>query len=141
MGMPARRPIGFWVKVVDQLIDAQFVAAAVDTDLSRRQWQILNSLAGPGGAARSEVAAALAPFLAPGETIDAHVAGITDLVTVRGDRLELSAAGRTRLEQVRARSVQRLRDRVAAGLTPEDYDTTLRTLEQIARNLGWPDAD
>jgi hypothetical protein len=135
--MSAPRPIGFWVKTVDQLIDAHFEMGAADAGVTRRQWQILSLLAERGGASRGEVATALAPFLAAGETIDAHVTGLSTLVAGRGDDLELTGAGRERLDQVRTRSVQQLRDRVAAGLTREDYDTTLRTLERIARNLGW----
>ena len=134
---PTSRPIGYWVKTVDRLIDDHFAAAAGGAGLTRRQWQILNVLAEHPGATREAVSAALAPFLTPGETIDEHLAAIPDLVTVRPDRLELTPAGRDRLDQVRQQSVQRLRDRVAAGLTVEEYETTLRTLERIARNLGW----
>lgn len=135
--MSASRPIGFWVKTVDRLIDDQFVTAAGDTGLTRRQWQILNVVAERSGVTRAEVVRAIEPFLAPGEAIEEHLAGIKDLVAVGPDRLELTPAGRERLDQVKARSVQQLRDRVATGLTRADYDTTLRTLEQIARNLGW----
>jgi DNA-binding MarR family transcriptional regulator len=149
--MPGPRPIGYWVKAVDRLIDAEFTSAAADAGITRRQWQILNVLLDRGAASRPEVARALAPFLPPGESLDAHSldahlgaitaapgrAGSAALVTAADDRLELTAAGRGRLDQVRAHSVRQLRDRVAVGLTREDYDTTLRTLEQIARNLGW----
>lgn len=136
--MTTTRPIGYWVKTVDRLIDEQFAAAAGDAGLTRRQWQILNVLAQhPGGATREVVSAALAPFLAASETIDEHLVAIPELVAVGPERLELTPAGRDRLEQVRQRSVQQLRDRVATGLTADEYETTLRTLERIARNLGW----
>src|SRR5690349_5377317 len=116
--MPEQRPIGFWVRTVDRLIDEQFAAAAAETGLTRRQWQILNVLAEhPGPAGRETVVVALAPFLAPGEALDEHLAGITELVTVRPAVLELTPIGRARLDQVRERSVQRLRDRVASGLS------------------------
>jgi DNA-binding MarR family transcriptional regulator len=64
---------------------------------------------------------------------------MSDLVSVRPDGLTLTPAGEARLHQVREHSVQQLRDRVAAGLSRDDYHTTLRTLERIARNLGWSD--
>lgn len=135
--MPAQRPIGYWVKVVDKLIDAQFAESAGDAGITRRQWQILNVLAERGEATPEEVRAAIAPFLDVGETLDQHLDGIGDLVAVQGDDIRMTAEGIERLQSVKARSVQRLRDRVASGLTPEDYDTTLRSLERIARNLGW----
>ena len=137
--MSAPRPIGYWVKTVDRLIDDQFAAAAGEAGLTRRQWQILNVLAEQPGATREQIARALAPFLTATESIDEHLAGIPDLVAVRPDGLELTPAGRARLDEVRASSVAQLRERVAAGLTREEYDTTLRTLERIARNLGWSD--
>lgn len=138
--MTTTRPIGFWVKTVDRLIDDQFAAAAGDVGLTRRQWQILNVLAQhPEGATREVVATAVAPFLHAGETIDEHLAAIPELVTVGPDRLAITSAGRARLDQARQFSVQGLRERVAAGLTAEEYETTLRTLERIARNLGWTD--
>lgn len=135
--MPAQRPIGYWVKVVDKLIDAQFAESAADAGITRRQWQILNVLAERGEATPEEVRTAIAPFLDVGETLDQHLDGIGDLVAVQGDDIRMTAEGIERLQSVKARSVQRLRDRVASGLTPEDYDTTLRSLERIARNLGW----
>lgn len=135
--MTTQRPIGYWVRTVDRLIDDQFAAAAGDAGLTRRQWQILNVLAEHPGAGTEVLARALAPFLAAGETPDEHFAGIRELVTVRPDGLELTQAGRARLDQVREHTVQQLHDRVASGITREDYETTLRTLEQIARNLGW----
>jgi DNA-binding MarR family transcriptional regulator len=134
-----QRPIGYWVRTVDRLIDDEFAAAAAEMGLTRRQWQILNVLAEHPGATRAEIARALAPFLGETEPIDQHLAGLADLVTVRPDGLELTPAGRARLDEVYARSVGDLRARVSAGLTQEDYDTTLRTLERIARNLGWSD--
>jgi len=137
--MSGQRPIGYWVKTVDRLIDDQFAAAAAEAGLTRRQWQILNVLAEQPGATRDQVARALAPFLTGTESVDEHLAGIADLVTTGPDGLALTPAGRARLDEVRTSSVARLRDRVAAGLTREDYDTTLRTLERIARNLGWSD--
>ncbi|HLT09178.1 MAG TPA: hypothetical protein VK028_00035 [Micromonosporaceae bacterium] len=135
--MPAQRPIGYWLKVVDKLIDAQFSQSAADAGITRRQWQILNVLAERGEAKPEEVRAAIAPFLDAGETLDQHLIGIEDLVSVQPGGIRMTAAGIERLESVKARSVQRLRDRIASGLTPEDYDTTLRTLERMARNLGW----
>jgi DNA-binding MarR family transcriptional regulator len=137
--MSVQRPIGYWVKTVDRLIDDQFAAVAGEAGLTRRQWQILNVLAEQPGATREQVARALAPFLAATESVDEHLAGIPDLVTVRPEGLALTPAGQTRLDEVRTKSVARLRERVAAGMTREEYDTTLRTLERIARNLGWSD--
>ena len=39
-----RRPIGFWLKLVDRLIDEGFDAVLGDAGLTRRHWQVLNLL-------------------------------------------------------------------------------------------------
>ena len=138
--MTAPRPIGYWVKTVDRLIDEQFAAASAVAGLSRRQWQILNILHDHEGASRSAVVQAVAPFLRPGETLDEHLAGIPELLVDDGSLVRLTPQGEARLAQVRDQSVQGLRERVSQGLTREEYETTLRTLERIARNLGWSEA-
>ena len=38
------KPIGFWLKELDRLIDKHFEMQLSDAGLSRRQWQLLNCL-------------------------------------------------------------------------------------------------
>jgi hypothetical protein len=68
----AERPIGYWLKKLDRLIDGQFERQLGDAGLSRRQWQILNLLQG-GARSMPELQAELDPFLqdAPDELDDA----------------------------------------------------------------------
>jgi hypothetical protein len=40
----SERPIGYWLKKLDRLIDAQFGRQLGEAGLSRRQWQLLNLL-------------------------------------------------------------------------------------------------
>ena len=54
------RPIGFWLKLVDRLIDEQFDRTLGAHDVSRRQWQLLNILAARP-AAPAELDAAIQP--------------------------------------------------------------------------------
>lgn len=42
--MTAPRPLGYWVRTVDQLIEEQFQVAAEESGLTRREWQMLNRL-------------------------------------------------------------------------------------------------
>jgi hypothetical protein len=57
-----RRPIGYWLKHVDRLIEGAFDRTLADERLTRRHWQVLNTLqASP--ASRAEIGKALEPFL------------------------------------------------------------------------------
>jgi hypothetical protein len=59
---PERRPIGYWLKHLDRLIDEAFERAFDADGLTRRHWQVLNTLAaGPSTAAA--LTAALQPFV------------------------------------------------------------------------------
>ena len=71
-----KRPIGYWLKKLDRLIDGQFERQLGDAGLSRRQWQVLNLLQ-DGPRSMPELHAELEPFLqeAPDELGDA-VAGL-----------------------------------------------------------------
>ena len=42
--MASSRPIGFWLKLLDQLINEQFDSTLEDHGVTRRQWQLLNLL-------------------------------------------------------------------------------------------------
>ena len=41
------RPIGYWLKKLDRLIDNHFDLQLSNAGLTRRQWQLLNLLRGP----------------------------------------------------------------------------------------------
>ena len=57
-----RRPIGFWLKLVDRLIDEGFDAVLGDAGLTRRHWQVLNLLQ-TEPATLQRIDTQLAPFL------------------------------------------------------------------------------
>src|SRR3954463_10191067 len=56
-----RRPIGYWLKELDQLIEGTLDRALADEDVTRRDWQMTNAL-GPAPAPRESVIDALRPF-------------------------------------------------------------------------------
>jgi len=137
--MAAPRPIGFWLKLVDRMIDEQFASTLEEHGVTRRQWQLLNVLyQGPATVERLD--AAVAPFLsaeAPESSAD-HLAELVDsgwVSVTRGD-YEFTDRGRAafgRLTDV----VATQRTLMTEGLTQEQYEETLVVLERMARNLGW----
>jgi hypothetical protein len=135
------RPIGFWLRLVDNLINEQFARTLDEHGVTRIQWQLLNVLAG-GAATVAELDAAVAPFLvAEGEesAVD-HLSeliesGWVDATPTSYELTERGHGARDRLTNV----VAGQRTEMVAGVTEEEYVKAVQTLEQIARNLGWSD--
>ncbi|MEX1079989.1 MAG: MarR family transcriptional regulator [Homoserinimonas sp.] len=137
--MADTRPIGFWLKLVDRLIDERFASIIEEHGVTRRQWQLLGVLEA-GSAPVDELDQAIAPFLEPGsdESAADHLAELvdSDWITIDGTAYSLTERGRGafgRLQEV----VEELRAQTGQGLTEEQYETTLAALERMAVNLGW----
>ncbi|TQS40962.1 MarR family transcriptional regulator [Cryptosporangium phraense] len=122
------RPIGYWVKSVDRLIDESFDRALGARGVGRRHWQVLNLLA---EAPRSEDAleASLAPF-----GLGSALADLTRLGWVQGS-YALTTLGEDALAGLRE-EVGALRRRTTDGLSDDDYRTTVATLQRITENLS-----
>ncbi len=137
--MEHNRPIGFWLKLVDGLIDAQFEATLEEHGVTRRQWQIMNLLA-ERPATMAELEAELSPFSISGseETLAEHLEelGESNWVLREREQFTLAELGRNSMT-VLGEVVAENRDRAAEGIAPEDYERTVSALERMARNLGW----
>ena len=140
--MADERPIGFWLRLVENLINEQFTATLDEHGVTRVQWQLLNVLA-EGDTAVIALDAAVRPFLVAGgeqSSID-HLtelieSGWVDATKTGYELTERGHGARDRLSNV----VAGQRTDMAAGVSPEDYMTAVRTLEKIAHNLGWHEA-
>jgi DNA-binding MarR family transcriptional regulator len=137
-----RRPIGFWLKLVDRLIDEGFDAAFGEAGLTRRHWQVLNLLqAGPATVQQTDTV--LAPFLGGGETTtrpvldDLHARGW--LAWTDDEHATMTEAGAAAHAELLGK-VSHSRERLTAGLTPEQYAATIDVLRRMALNLGWAES-
>lgn len=126
------RPIGYWLKEVDRLIDESFVRLLGEERLTRRHWQALHTIAeGPMRAV--DVDAALAPF-------ETTVAPVVDELVARGwvgrsgETVALTEAGRFAHTTVSER-VAANRKALTDGITAEEYASTINVLERMAGNL------
>ena len=139
--MTSERPIGFWLRLVDRLIDERFASLLEEHGVTRRQWQLLNVLQ-RSDASAAELDEAVAPFLT--EEGEASADSLGELVESgwvareSEDRFTLTELGREAFGRL-AEVVNATRDLVAEGVDETDYATTLATLERMARNLGWSD--
>lgn len=135
MNAPSR-PIGYWLKRLDRAIEDAFDRDLARWSLTRRHWQVLNTLA-RGPAPQSEIAEALAPFWVEGAITQQEV--VEDLlnrgwVEISNALPSLTAAGVGAHSRVSSQ-VNGTRAKVLEGLTAEDYATVLRLLERMTLNL------
>jgi hypothetical protein len=135
MSVPTdRRPIGYWLKLLDRLIDERLEASL--GHLSRRHWQVMNVIH-QGPVSQAEIDARVRPFIGGEGTTAPEVADLQQLGWVTG------GTGMT-LTELGTQEFARLLDLVSAdrktlmlGIEPAEYASTISVLERMVRNLGW----
>lgn len=133
----SQRPIGYWLKELDRLIDKHFELQLGNAGLSRRQWQLLNLLEDHPRSV-PELEAELEPFLE--DAADDLSDPLSGLVT-RGwaestdNIVNLTETGQAHFEIVKAK-VAELRQVLMKGISPEEYQATIGVLSRMAANLA-----
>ncbi len=141
--MDTSRPIGFWLKLVDRMIDEQFASTLEEHGVTRRQWQLLNVLSRES-ATVEQLDAAVAPFLSaqsgddPAESSMPHLSELVESAWVLNSSgtYELTERGNLAFERL-AQVVATQRTVMTEGISPDEYEATTSALERMARNLGW----
>jgi DNA-binding MarR family transcriptional regulator len=132
----SERPIGYWLKKLDRLIDEQFEQQLGEAGLSRRQWQVINLLEGDPRSV-PELQSELEPFLQedPDDLTDALSGLVTrGWVASQDNIVNLTETGQAQLKLIKAK-VAELRQASMAGISPEEYQTTIDVLARMASNL------
>jgi hypothetical protein len=135
--VPNRRPIGYWLKRLDQLIELSLDRTLVEGGVSRREWQVMNLLHdAPAG--EDAIVEALRPFWTPGAVPPERVIGELEnsgLTERDGDDVyRLTERGEAARAAV-AERVQSLRTSMTDGLTAPRYAATVDALRLMAENL------
>jgi acylphosphatase len=134
---PERRPIGYWLKHLDRLIDQAFERALDPDGLTRRHWQVLNTLAA-GPSTNAALTAALQPFVEDDakavEVVRNDFLGRGWVRNVPDGGLEISEQGRTAHEAAMQR-VAETRQALRRGITDDEYANVIRILQRMASNL------
>jgi len=131
------RPIGYWLKHLDRLIETAAERTFAEQELTRRHWQIMNVLR-ESPQQETGLTEAVRPFWGPGAiTLDE----VTGELTRRGwltqddtGRYALTPAGQAGHAAVEQK-VRGIRCTLVAGLTEQDYRDTVRVLQRMAENL------
>jgi DNA-binding MarR family transcriptional regulator len=136
----AEKPLGFWLALVDRLVEERFSAALDEHGVTRIQWRVLGVLAsGPASAADLEGALSDMPPDADGTSAGEELAELVDSGWVHSDgSYSITDRGSSAYDRL-ADVVDELRATLTAGLTDEEQAATAVALERMARNLGWSD--
>ncbi|MGL4339123.1 MAG: MarR family winged helix-turn-helix transcriptional regulator [Rhodoglobus sp.] len=135
------RPIGYWLTLVNRLIDEQFAATLDEHGVTRRQWQLLNVLS-RNTSTVEQLDSALAPFLSaetPDQAAESSTEHLAELVesawvdsTPAGYQLtDRGHAAFSRLAEV----VTQQRTTITEGITTQEYESTISVLERMADNI------
>ena len=131
------RPIGYWLKHLDRLIEAAAERAFAEQKLTRRHWQIMNILRESSQDAAG-LTRAIRPFWGAGAiTLDEVTGGLTRRGWLTRDdagRYTLTPAGQAGHAAVE-KKVHGIRSTFLTGLTEEDYRGTVRVLQRMAENM------
>jgi Mn-dependent DtxR family transcriptional regulator len=135
---PEDKPIGYWLKHLDRLIEDRFDATLAATGLARRHWQLLNTLhAGPASVAG--LTESLRPFWTEGDlTVDevvAELAGRGWISMADDGRWALTPEGVAGHAEIRAK-VHAARRAITDGISADEYVRTVGTLRRMAENLS-----
>lgn len=128
-----RRPLGYWLRVVDGLLTREFAAALAAEGISRRDWMLLNVISGDVDA--PELRERLARK-------GKRLRGLEerDWVVQQGDGTwALTETGRAEKARVGG-IVDGIRSRVVDAIGPEAYAAMTASLESIARELDWDES-
>jgi len=139
--MTAPRPLNYWARTLDTMFQDEFAKTAEEVGLDRGQWQALTRLE-VGAIADDALRDGLAPFLVEGDSADAVLDRLVGdrLVEHSAHEYRLTQRGAQRIEEVQDRTADEVRGRAIEGLSEEEYDALLSTLERVATNLGWQPA-
>ena len=139
----AERPLGFWLALVDRLVEERFSAALEEHGVTRIQYRVLGVLAS-GPATSADLDGALSDMPPDPDGLSAAeeltelvesgwVHGAADSSDGQYTITDRGAAAHDRLADV----VDELRATLTEGLTDEEQAATGVALERMARNLGW----
>jgi len=129
------RPIGYWLKKLDRLIDNHFDLQLSNAGLTRRQWQLLNLLENDPRSV-PDLEAELEPFLQDAGDLSEPLSGLVTRgwAESKDNIVNLTETGQAHFEIVKAK-VAELPQALMTGISPEEYQATIDVLSRMAANM------
>ncbi|OZD58501.1 MarR family winged helix-turn-helix transcriptional regulator [Rhodococcoides fascians] len=137
MQPPEKQPIGFWTVRAGEAIRTRTQGALRLIDVAQPEWWLLHQLSlHPGGVDRDATIELIGHNDTPQAIVDAiDSATHKGWVTQTDSRLTFTDAGAEKFRD--AADVQRdLHAERMQGISPEDFATTIRVLQQTVENVG-----
>lgn len=131
------RSVAYWINLVDALVEQAADDAFDDSGVTRRHWQVFTVMS-DGVRSVAEVDERLGAVLGGKGSTYSLVDDLRRRGWIAGaeGELHVTVAGEEAYDELRT-IVASNRERIASGIAARDYEVTVATLEQIARNLGW----
>ena len=127
------RPIGWWVRRLDALLEEAVDSVVEGEGLTRRHWQVLHSLAS-GPEPEADVVTALADFAGDVDAVVSDLVARGWVVRLGTGRIGLTPDGAAAHDRV-ARAVERVRRHAADGLSRNEYERTILVLSRMVANI------
>lgn len=126
------KPIGWWIKEADRLLELSFEQVLAADGVNRRQWQALNAARGD-----EPIVVALAPFLAGTDDNRDALTATTEPLVARGwldEQDRLTPDGEAALAKL-SEKVRAERRRITNGIVDSEYLQTVDVLRRMVANL------
>ncbi len=131
--MAEERPIGWWVRRLDALLEEAVDAVVTGEGLTRRHWQVLHSLA-TGAHEEADVRTALVDFADDVDVVVSELVSRGWVVRLGGGAIGLTSEGTAAHARV-SRAVGRVRRHAADGLSRNEYERTILVLSRMVANI------
>ncbi len=133
-----RRPIGYWIKQADAALTQAIDATQASNGVTRFEWQVLSLIFDGDHVPETDIEITLASF-ADSDDVRAALARLAGSAWIAASAAGwgVTETGRHAHAQILA-AQQQIRQQAMAGIADADYETTVRVLQQLAGNLGYP---
>ncbi len=132
--MKDRLPIGYYLKKTDNLVTEEINNIHKEFDITRTDWQILNSINENAEINRQILIELLSEFVNK-ENIDNTVAKLIDNQIIYEEKyLSLTEKGKELYQKCFAKQKE-FRQKAMTNITEDEYLITITTLEKIIDNL------
>jgi DNA-binding MarR family transcriptional regulator len=128
-------PIGYWLKRTDSLLTEGINAIQAEFGINRVQWQIIHTIAENPPLEFKALAEVMKPFADENQLVG-YLDTLKEMGTLTGhETLYLTEKGQ-RLHTECLHKQKEFREKAMLGVSNEEYEVTLSTLEKIVKNLS-----
>ena len=131
-----RLPIGYYLKLADNILTKGIDDIQSQHGLNRIEWQVLNSVYEKPEVLKKEVLELMKP-LADNPLVKSIFSKFIDEshIEIKNNRLTLTTEGK-KLHKSCFDSQQEFRQKAVSDISEEDYQTTISTLQKMIANLS-----